>query len=194
MMQKKSFMRTGFNFLLVLLLLALFHCGQSEQLKPDQDEGNRDQISKSSLEKLSLILENKMKEYQIPGLSIAVVKGDDVLMCKGLGWTASLQPILPSIDRDCPRPTAKRVGDLVALHSESARRKLCERSINLPGVNYPSWVWVGSSPQRMPAKNSRLGRHWSRFIRASFIEDRAWCARSWKRCKVINAGSLPLIV
>ena len=40
MTQKKSFMRTGFNFLFILLFLAVFHYGQSEQLKPDQDEGN----------------------------------------------------------------------------------------------------------------------------------------------------------
>ena len=87
MRQKKSFLRTEFNFLFALLLLAVFQCGQSEQLKPDQDEGNIDQISKKSLEELSLALENKMKEYRIPGLSIVVVKGDEVLMSKGLGWT-----------------------------------------------------------------------------------------------------------
>lgn len=87
MRQKKSVIWTAFNFLLVLLLLAVFQCGQSEQLQPDQAAGNIDQISKDSLERLSSALENKMKEYQIPGLSITVVKGDKVLMCKGLGWT-----------------------------------------------------------------------------------------------------------
>jgi CubicO group peptidase (beta-lactamase class C family) len=94
MTQKISLMKRGFNFLFVLLLLVVFQCRQSEQLKPDQDQGNIDPISKKSLQELSLALENKMKEYQIPGLSIVVVKGDEVLMCEGLGWT-SLEKRIP---------------------------------------------------------------------------------------------------
>jgi len=71
-------------FILALLVLALMiftftFCSEGENNVSGE-------ITKESLDKLSVLLENKMKEYQIPGLSFVVVKGDKVLMCRGFGW------------------------------------------------------------------------------------------------------------
>jgi len=55
------------------------------------------EITKESLNKLGVSLENKMKEYQIPGLAVVVVKGNKVLMCRGFGWT-DLEKSIPVTD------------------------------------------------------------------------------------------------
>jgi CubicO group peptidase (beta-lactamase class C family) len=85
-MQKKIFRKPEFYFLIVFSFITICTYGQTNQIHTAQDDGNNDQISKNSLEKLSLGLENKMKEYQIPGLAIVVVKGNEVLVNKAFGW------------------------------------------------------------------------------------------------------------
>jgi len=71
-------------FILVLLVLALLVFTFTVYLEGENNLS--DEITKESLNKLSVLLENKMREYQIPGLSVVVVKGDKVLMCQGFGW------------------------------------------------------------------------------------------------------------
>lgn len=97
MRRKMSFMARCFNLTFALLLLAVFDPGRSEQLKLDKKEGKDYRISQKALENLSSTLQEKMKEYGIPGLSIVVVKGDEVLMSRGLGWT-SLEKKIPVTD------------------------------------------------------------------------------------------------
>jgi CubicO group peptidase (beta-lactamase class C family) len=72
-------------FILALLVLALLVFTFTVYLEGENNVLG--EITKASLAKLGVSLENKMKEYQIPGLSVVVVKGDKVLMCQGFGWT-----------------------------------------------------------------------------------------------------------
>ncbi|MBN1272844.1 MAG: beta-lactamase family protein [Candidatus Aminicenantes bacterium] len=72
-------------FILVLLVLALLVF--TSAVYAEGENNVTEEITKESLNKLSVSLVNKMKEYQIPGLSVVVVKEDKVLMCRGFGWT-----------------------------------------------------------------------------------------------------------